>query len=123
MQAIQSWILKPALLLTLATLLTACVVAPTQKGGTVNMTFSGPGPSVKVIPTYPAVAVKHRKEGTNTVKYTVGPKGATSNVHIVKSSGTKALDDASVQALVKSRFLRRNNGKTFTSTIVYKLDK
>lgn len=53
---------------------------------------------------YPAAAVAAHQEGTTTIGFTITEAGATTNIHIVKSSGFPLLDDAATSCASNWRY-------------------
>jgi periplasmic protein TonB len=58
----------------------------------------------KVAPDYPDLAQQEHIEGQVTVDVTIGPDGRVEGVQLVKSSGSKLLDDAALDAARASTF-------------------
>ena len=53
------------------------------------------------VPIYPALAKKRNITGTNTVDITIEASGKISKIYIVKSSGSRLLDDATKETIEK----------------------
>jgi len=53
------------------------------------------------VPIYPALAKKRNITGTNTVDITIEPSGRISKIDIVKSSGSRLLDNATKETIEK----------------------
>ena len=87
---------------------------------------NGQGPrgdvrSVFTADDYPAVAQRNGEEGTAQARLTVGPTGRVTRCDIIRSSGSRALDDATCSVLDKrARFTpaRDSSGNAVVSTVV-----
>lgn len=61
-------------------------------------------------PQYPMDAACNGHGGTSTLKVTVGPAGAPTDVTVFRSSGTGSLDDAAVAAVKAWKFRAATRG-------------
>lgn len=56
------------------------------------------------LPEYPKAARRGEETGSTTIRYAITPAGKVADMTVVKSSGFRALDRASLAALEKCRF-------------------
>jgi periplasmic protein TonB len=68
-------------------------------------------------PAYPITAIRANEQGTVVLRVTVGPDGKASNVVVERSSGSRALDLAARQQILRHwRFVpAQMNGQTVTA--------
>jgi TonB family protein len=64
----------------------------------------------RVVPKYPTRAARLREEGATAVHIRVDESGRVSEVRIVRSSGSRRLDDAALDAVRKWKFARMPQG-------------
>lgn len=109
--------IKPVVAMIVLTLGTVAP-ASAQEGGA-SGTAAQPPDQVQVFPRrpraqpnglaallidYPKLASRRREEGDVTMSMCVDHKGRVSDVRLVKSSGSNALDEASLKGVQKLRF-------------------
>ena len=58
----------------------------------------------KGVPEYPELALEQHVEGQVTIRVTIGPDGRVEDATLVRSSGSKLLDDAALDAARTSTF-------------------
>jgi TonB family protein len=77
----------------------------TATTNTANETGAQPASLVgKMDPIYPKRARERGEEGDVTLDFSVDETGRTSDIKVVKSSESKLLDDAAIQAVATSQF-------------------
>src|SRR5690606_10997346 len=75
-------------------------------------------PLTRVEPTYPPTAYRAREEGTVLVSAEVDPSGAPVSVDVARRSGSRALDQAAVDAVRQWRFEpAMRDGKAVSATV------
>ncbi|WP_409438961.1 energy transducer TonB [Psychromonas sp. GE-S-Ul-11] len=67
-------------------------------------------------PSYPEVAAKLNKKGQVVASMTVLPTGSTKEAEILKSSGSKELDQAVIEFIVQERFMPSLQGQDKVSS-------
>ena len=71
-------------------------------------------------PEYPPEAKMEGIEGTTTIKALIGKNGKAEKVEVAKSSGSKMLDDAAVEAAKQSTFSPgTQDGKPVAAWVAY----
>lgn len=61
-------------------------------------------PLVRMRPMYPKKALRMKKEGYVTMRFTINPDGTVRKVQVIKSAPKKLFDQAAVRALKKWKF-------------------
>jgi protein TonB len=56
------------------------------------------------LPEYPKASQRGEETGNTTIRYAVSPAGKATDITIIKSSGYRDLDKASISSLGKCRF-------------------
>ncbi len=64
----------------------------------------------RVVPMYPRLSVRLLEEGTTVVRVTVNDSGRVSDVHVLRTSGFRRLDESALHALRQWRFAPATNG-------------
>lgn len=64
----------------------------------------------RVIPRYPAVSARHQEEGATGMQVLVDENGDVTDVKIARTSGSRHLDDAAMEAVRKWKFSRTPPG-------------
>jgi protein TonB len=85
-------------------------------------------PTARVEPTYPPTAYRAREEGSVLVSAQVDASGAPVSVDVARRSGSRALDQAAVEAVRQWRFEpAMRDGKAVASTVevpvTFRLDR
>ena len=115
-----------ALVLMMALALCAGAPAWAQEGGASGVPLQPPD-QVEVLPEkkpqveprgmaamladYPSIALRRREQGDVRLSMCVNEQGRARDVRLVQSSGSKALDDASLQSAQKIRFHPARNAE------------
>jgi periplasmic protein TonB len=78
--------------------------APGASGGCSSGETRAPGAHTGEAPSYPAAAKQSGVQGTTRVRLLVSPAGMVTEAVVTQSSGSRALDNAAVAALLRWRF-------------------
>ena len=107
-------------ILVLAGTALPAAAAPAQK-------YPPVGPQYCAKPVYPKEALRYELEGKTTMRYTMSPEGKMVEVTVVKSSGWRLLDDATVAFASGCAFppedIAAFQGKTYPLQYVWSLDR
>jgi protein TonB len=102
-------------------------VAPPAETGLAGQTRDSSGHSgggfaraliQRVVPKYPAASVEREEEGDTAVQLRVDESGSVNEVNVIRSSGSRRLDAAAVQAARKWKFARLPPGSAPNGTWV-----
>jgi periplasmic protein TonB len=86
----------------LAVLLAACSQTPMREGPT-NSHARSIGRKCEQ-PKYPPQALTNGEQGVATIRFHVDPDGEPIDAAVVRTSGSKRLDDATIDALMQCKF-------------------
>jgi TonB family protein len=95
--------------------------------GACAQTYPPIAPQYCAKPAYPKEALRYELEGKTTLRYTMSPEGRMVDVTVVKSSGWRLLDDATVTFASTCAFPPEKTaafqGKTYPLQYVWSLDR